>query len=109
MLGAPVLFKKKEKNVQAQHSETVRVLRIRRGGQHERYARPSRCKEKSAYDRPRSVDLGELLFLSQAEDGIRDSEVTGVQTCALPIYHAAHVRAGRQAHRLLVGVGDENL
>src|SRR6202521_3767314 len=25
------------------------------------------------------------LFRSQAEDGIRDSEVTGVQTCALPI------------------------
>src|SRR6202521_3606255 len=26
------------------------------------------------------------LFRSQAEDRIRDSEVTGVQTCALPIY-----------------------
>src|SRR5699024_11893001 len=25
------------------------------------------------------------LFLSQAEDGIRDRNVTGVQTCALPI------------------------
>src|SRR5260370_26547263 len=25
-------------------------------------------------------------FLFQAEDGIRDSSVTGVQTCALPIY-----------------------
>src|SRR6202521_1039221 len=25
------------------------------------------------------------LFFFQAEDGIRDSEVTGVQTCALPI------------------------
>src|SRR3712207_8384362 len=29
--------------------------------------------------------LGELVFL-QAEDGIRDIGVTGVQTCALPIY-----------------------
>src|SRR5262249_56765432 len=27
----------------------------------------------------------ELLFFSQAEDGIRDWSVTGVQTCALPI------------------------
>src|SRR5260370_22446991 len=27
-----------------------------------------------------------LLFFFQAEDGIRDSSVTGVQTCALPIY-----------------------
>ena len=28
-----------------------------------------------------------LFFFFQAEDGIRDSPVTGVQTCALPIYH----------------------
>src|SRR5947207_7679871 len=27
-----------------------------------------------------------LLFFFQAEDGIRDHCVTGVQTCALPIY-----------------------
>src|SRR5207237_5860202 len=27
-----------------------------------------------------------LSFFFQAEDGIRDSSVTGVQTCALPIY-----------------------
>src|SRR5260370_24808639 len=39
----------------------------------------------SAYD----VAQGELgnvfFFFFQAEDGIRDSSVTGVQTCALPI------------------------
>src|SRR5437868_12153626 len=28
------------------------------------------------------------LFFFQAEDGIRDRNVTGVQTCALPIYTA---------------------
>src|SRR5260370_13637417 len=28
---------------------------------------------------------GRVLFFFQAEDGIRDSSVTGVQTCALPI------------------------
>src|SRR5256885_4839101 len=28
-------------------------------------------------------------FFFQAEDGIRDYKVTGVQTCALPIYHKA--------------------
>src|SRR5690606_39949891 len=37
-----------------------------------------------------------LPFFCQAEDGIRDFNVTGVQTCALPIYtHAwgyAHLR-----------------
>src|SRR5690348_17622490 len=27
-----------------------------------------------------------LFFFFQAEDGIRDGRVTGVQTCALPIY-----------------------
>src|SRR5260370_14994931 len=30
-------------------------------------------------------ELGIALFFFQAEDGIRDSSVTGVQTCALPI------------------------
>src|SRR3712207_8398943 len=30
--------------------------------------------------------LREVLFFFQAEDGIRDIGVTGVQTCALPIY-----------------------
>ena len=28
-----------------------------------------------------------LCFFFQAEDGIRDYDVTGVQTCALPIFH----------------------
>src|SRR2546429_10021343 len=30
-----------------------------------------------------------ICFFFQAEDGIRDVAVTGVQTCALPIYIAA--------------------
>src|SRR5256885_12844280 len=34
-----------------------------------------------------------LRFLFQAEDGIRDYKVTGVQTCALPIYLACHAAA----------------
>src|SRR2546430_3578517 len=32
------------------------------------------------------VAVGLLLFFFQAEDGIRDLTVTGVQTCALPIF-----------------------
>ena len=32
------------------------------------------------------IVLGEGFFFFQAEDGIRDLIVTGVQTCALPIY-----------------------
>src|SRR5437763_15291087 len=36
----------------------------------------------------RPVVLGRLFFFFfQAEDGIRDTSVTGVQTCALPIFH----------------------
>src|SRR5256885_10774962 len=38
--------------------------------------------------RPRS-----RFFFFQAEDGIRDYKVTGVQTCALPISPAAVVRS----------------
>src|SRR2546430_6876130 len=33
-----------------------------------------------------SVDELVLFFFFQAEDGIRDLTVTGVQTCALPIF-----------------------
>src|SRR5205823_8044428 len=35
--------------------------------------------------RPRSQSIGIHCFFFQAEDGIRDKLVTGVQTCALPI------------------------
>src|SRR5260370_18232165 len=34
-----------------------------------------------------------FFFFFQAEDGIRDSSVTGVQTCALPISQSQHGRA----------------
>src|SRR5207248_6984199 len=37
-----------------------------------------------------------LFFFFQAEDGIRDRTVTGVQTCALPIWRAT---GGRRPNR----------
>src|SRR5690554_7562530 len=47
------------------------------------------CLERSGSDKVLDVEglLSELvrLFFFQAEDGIRDADVTGVQTCALPI------------------------
>src|SRR5689334_24039159 len=57
----------------------------------------------------------DFFFFFQAEDGIRDGTVTGVQTCALPILllardHAlhgdggAHPRASPRAPRLARGV-----
>src|SRR3989454_8499496 len=38
--------------------------------------------------------IGSFFFFFQAEDGIRDYKVTGVQTCALPIwgYHLPRSR-----------------
>src|SRR5256885_6615747 len=55
-----------------------------------------------------------LFFFFQAEDGIRDYKVTGVQTCALPILVAASHRAqlvlaallGPLGHALGVGAGE---
>src|ERR1022692_832690 len=52
------------------------------------------------------VALGAVgdCFFFQAEDGIRDYKVTGVQTCALPIYKIRVVYAGdspRQKIRLV--------
>src|SRR5205809_2375252 len=43
-----------------------------------------------------------LVFFFQAEDGIRDVAVTGVQTCALPIYSAG----GRTPAAAALGRGD---
>src|SRR2546426_12712844 len=37
------------------------------------------------FNRSGSLSLYEFFFFFQAEDGIRDYKVTGVQTCALPI------------------------
>src|SRR5690349_24874521 len=46
-----------------------------------------------------SVNSAHSIFFFQAEDGIRDLYVTGVQTCALPISEE-HARRG---HRLRDG------
>src|SRR5690606_39510071 len=74
------------------------------------------------------LDNSNLFFFFQAEDGIRDFHVTGVQTCALPIYfdhHAIAYRPGggvaddddaivavgrqRRANRVQVGAQSEEL
>src|SRR5262250_2464975 len=41
-----------------------------------------------------------LFFFFQAEDGIRDTSVTGVQTCALPIFAEGVKRAVPAADQL---------
>src|SRR5260370_36779038 len=46
------------------------------------------------------------IFFFQAEDGIRDSSVTGVQTCALPILQAETIEAAiERAHHEVVSKG----
>src|SRR5258708_14772027 len=51
-----------------------------------------------------------VFFFFQAEDGIRDDLVTGVQTCALPIYHLSlrrrRLRGGDDSHRPVAGQND---
>src|SRR6266542_5267115 len=49
-----------------------------------------------------------LLFFFQAEDGIRDATVTGVQTCALPISRAIDkLRSMRRRDKTFVAPVDE--
>src|SRR5947209_4521717 len=48
----------------------------------------ARLGTTSGGDGTRTLALPSLHFFFQAEDGIRDIGVTGVQTCALPIYIA---------------------
>src|SRR5256886_17549222 len=51
---------------------------------------------------PMTVPSGLACFFFQAEDGIRDLTVTGVQTCALPILLLADTITGEHG-RLRVG------
>src|SRR5260370_23673201 len=44
-----------------------------------------------------------VCFFFQAEDGIRDSSVTGVQTCALPIFTKSFWKPGVSVETSSVG------
>src|SRR5215467_2930650 len=46
-----------------------------------------------------------FFFFFQAEDGIRDYKVTGVQTCALPILHTDPWRVMRITAEFVEGFG----
>src|SRR5688572_32300957 len=45
-----------------------------------------------------------LFFFFQAEDGIRDLTVTGVQTCALPIFRGIKDAAGTNPPGILIHI-----
>src|SRR5256886_13322665 len=55
------------------------------------------CNDTTSHDRTM------LFFFFQAEDGIRDLTVTGVQTCALPIFVELPIRGGAGARRTSTG------
>src|SRR5436190_4544167 len=73
------------------HAETFKIGHINetysatynQGGMRVRYIHQK--INKSVFKNPASVMNNVLRFFFQAEDGIRDHCVTGVQTCALPI------------------------
>src|SRR5256886_6024051 len=54
----------------------------------------------------KNMSRREVCFFFQAEDGIRDLTVTGVQTCALPIYRP-HRRLAHHG-RLALGEHEED-
>src|SRR5689334_20718411 len=57
----------------------------------DRVMRPARARRDAALELATfvlSTYRGVCVFFFQAEDGIRDGTVTGVQTCALPILRA---------------------
>src|SRR5437868_5171200 len=70
--------------------------------------RGEECKEKQRVrSGRRSLDDTQyvLIFFFQAEDGIRDRNVTGVQTCALPIFGApmlAETQGAKDMYGLIV-------
>src|SRR5256886_3191948 len=62
-------------------------------------AHPSHRQRQANTDRDQrrgGKSNGELVFFFQAEDGIRDLTVTGVQTCALPICASCAPRCPKQ-------------
>src|SRR5260370_20959545 len=84
---------------------------MRLGGSNKRYLFFVVSRDgEDVYGVATGVSVGSFFFFFQAEDGIRDSSVTGVQTCALPIsremgYAAAAAAATGAVAEGSVGAG----
>src|SRR5436190_3967430 len=63
-------------------------------------------KSVNNYDK---IVIRRVFFFFQAEDGIRDHCVTGVQTCALPISQGVDDRAAEGKETAEQGAGDQGL
>src|SRR5437762_12890709 len=58
------------------------------------------------FDRLRKIYCS--FFFFQAEDGIRDTSVTGVQTCALPIYYPKALELYQEALKIKIKIYGES-
>src|SRR5256885_9986939 len=76
------------------HSAVGASVMVRLGGGSATDVRVGYVENKSG---TRQVVRLQIVFFFQAEDGIRDYKVTGVQTCALPIFAGTTVGPGRTA------------
>src|SRR5947208_2608740 len=68
-----------------EHAMTQRGAEPAPGYEHEVQEKQHHQQPQSLHDVDVDRSAGEANFFFQAEDGIRDDLVTGVQTCALPI------------------------
>src|SRR4029077_5618445 len=83
--GAPrYLKKKKDRARQNRHTADAHPTGLQYTALVSRV--PQRRRVPSVFLHRVSYLLWLFFFFFQAEDGIRDSSVTGVQTCALPIW-----------------------
>src|SRR5256885_11162611 len=64
-------------------------------------------RKETTHSALRMINRGGIAFFFQAEDGIRDYKVTGVQTCALPISHEADQTSEDKPYRFWVNDDDD--
>src|SRR5260363_466919 len=80
----PNPFSRAERRWRAQRAFAIRIEQYSVAAR-QRLLWTERCATGSVFAYLRAVSGLLALFFFQAEDGIRDDLVTGVQTCALPI------------------------
>src|SRR6516162_6240889 len=93
-MGAVALKKKGKKCMEPHKSKSA---------EERRKTTARKAKEKTTDIHHRIVKSSDIyFFFFQAEDGIRDYKVTGVQTCALPICQDSQA-AGQGSHHAGTG------
>src|ERR1019366_2579119 len=93
--GGPEYLKKKKKEQDREGGKCKGRLEADRGTRAGVDGWSGARSKPPAAERRRQSALAQGCFFFQAEDGIRDWSVTGVQTCALPIWES--IRTDRSA------------